>query len=140
MARRGVARGRWTLDVDGQRIEADALDERTRAIRDLTAAAAETHAGIACVGWGAGVVGGAGAAARASGRRTAPVASASASEGTRPERVTVGATIGRCVTVEGDGASGSGSTTVPHDDGRGTSSVAGCIVPPAVMPRAPPPP
>jgi len=42
VARRGVARGRWTLDVDGQRIEADALDERTRAIRDLTAAAAET--------------------------------------------------------------------------------------------------
>jgi pyruvate carboxylase subunit B len=34
-----VSRGRWTLDVDGQRVEAEALDERMRAIQDLTAAA-----------------------------------------------------------------------------------------------------
>ncbi|WP_337170503.1 biotin/lipoyl-containing protein [Gemmatimonas aurantiaca] len=39
-ARRGDARGRWTLDVDGARVEAEALDERLRAIRDLTAASA----------------------------------------------------------------------------------------------------
>ena len=39
VARRGVSRGRWTLDVDGQRVEAEALDERMRAIQDLTAAA-----------------------------------------------------------------------------------------------------
>jgi biotin carboxyl carrier protein len=41
MARRGGARGLWTLDLDGQRVEVEALDERLRAIRDLTAAAAE---------------------------------------------------------------------------------------------------
>ena len=41
VARRGAARGRWTLDVDGQRVEAEALDARMRAIRDLAAAAAE---------------------------------------------------------------------------------------------------
>ncbi len=40
VARRGAARGLWTLDLDGQRVEAEALDERMRAIRDLTAAAA----------------------------------------------------------------------------------------------------
>ena len=41
MARRGGGRGLWTLDLDGQRMEVEALDERLRAIRDLTAAAAE---------------------------------------------------------------------------------------------------
>ena len=40
VARRGSSRGRWTLDLDGQRVDAEALDERMRAIRDLTAAAA----------------------------------------------------------------------------------------------------
>ncbi|MBY0489161.1 MAG: biotin/lipoyl-binding protein [Gemmatimonadaceae bacterium] len=37
-ARRGAGRGQWVLDVDGQRVAAEALDERMRAIRDLTAA------------------------------------------------------------------------------------------------------
>lgn len=40
VARRGGSRGEWTLDVEGLRVEALALDERMRAIRDLTAAAA----------------------------------------------------------------------------------------------------
>ena len=40
VARRGQSRGRWQLDVDGTRVEAEALDERMRAIRDLTAASA----------------------------------------------------------------------------------------------------
>ena len=40
VARRGASRGAWTLDVDGARVEAEALDERLRAIRDLTAATA----------------------------------------------------------------------------------------------------
>jgi len=40
VARRGASRGRWTLDLDGQRVDAEALDERMRAIRDPTAAAA----------------------------------------------------------------------------------------------------
>jgi biotin carboxyl carrier protein len=39
-ARRGDARGRWLLDVDGARVEVEALDERLRAIRDMTAASA----------------------------------------------------------------------------------------------------
>ncbi|MEO7521075.1 MAG: biotin/lipoyl-containing protein [Gemmatimonas sp.] len=39
LARRGDARGRWLLDVDGTRFETEALDERLRTIRDLTAAA-----------------------------------------------------------------------------------------------------
>jgi biotin carboxyl carrier protein len=39
-ARRGGARGTWTLDVDGVRVDAEALDERLRTIRDLTAASA----------------------------------------------------------------------------------------------------
>jgi biotin carboxyl carrier protein len=34
------ARGRYTLWVDGYRFESEALDERTRAIRDLSAASA----------------------------------------------------------------------------------------------------
>ena len=38
VARRGERRGAWLLDVDGQRVEVEALDERMRAIRDLTAA------------------------------------------------------------------------------------------------------
>jgi len=38
LARRDGARGSWVLDVDGARMRADALDERTRALRDLTAA------------------------------------------------------------------------------------------------------
>ena len=37
---RGSARGRYTLSLDGRRYELEALDERTRAIRQLSAAAA----------------------------------------------------------------------------------------------------
>jgi biotin carboxyl carrier protein len=40
LARREEGRGRYTLGVDGRKYAAEALDERTRAIRDLTAAAA----------------------------------------------------------------------------------------------------
>lgn len=40
VARRGATRGQWHLDVDGTRVEAEALDERMRAIKDLTAASA----------------------------------------------------------------------------------------------------
>ncbi len=40
VARRGAIRGLWQLDVDGTRVEAEALDERLRAIKDLTAASA----------------------------------------------------------------------------------------------------
>ncbi|MCZ8205599.1 biotin/lipoyl-containing protein [Gemmatimonas sp.] len=40
VARRGGERGRWQLDLDGARLEVEALDERMRAIKDLTAAAA----------------------------------------------------------------------------------------------------
>jgi biotin carboxyl carrier protein len=39
IARRDGARGRYVLHHDGHRYEVDALDERTRAIRDLSAAA-----------------------------------------------------------------------------------------------------
>lgn len=39
IARRGSSRGAWVLDIDGVRVETDALDERMRTIRDLTAAA-----------------------------------------------------------------------------------------------------
>ncbi|MEO6444435.1 MAG: biotin/lipoyl-containing protein, partial [Gemmatimonadaceae bacterium] len=38
--RRGDARGRFALWMDGHRFEVEALDERRRAIRDLTAATA----------------------------------------------------------------------------------------------------
>ena len=38
LARRDGARGSWVLDVDGVRMQADALDERTRALRDLSVA------------------------------------------------------------------------------------------------------
>ena len=40
VARRGATRGSWLLDVDGARVETEALDERMRVIRDLTAATA----------------------------------------------------------------------------------------------------
>jgi len=40
VVRRGPARGAYTLWVDGWRFEGEALDERTRAIRDITAAVA----------------------------------------------------------------------------------------------------
>ena len=40
VVRRGESRGRYTLSVDGFRYEVEALDERTRAIRDLSAASA----------------------------------------------------------------------------------------------------
>ena len=40
VARRGQGRGTYTLWVDGYRFETEALDERTRAIRDLSAARA----------------------------------------------------------------------------------------------------
>jgi pyruvate carboxylase subunit B len=39
VVRRGERRGRYTIWVDGFRYEVDALDERTRAIQDLAAAA-----------------------------------------------------------------------------------------------------
>lgn len=39
VARRGETRGKWVLDIDGVRVQAEALDERMRVIRDLTAAA-----------------------------------------------------------------------------------------------------
>ena len=35
VARRGATRGRYTLWLDGYRFEVEALDERTRAIREL---------------------------------------------------------------------------------------------------------
>ncbi len=38
MVRRGVTRGQYTLVLGGHRYAIDALDERTRTIRDLTAA------------------------------------------------------------------------------------------------------
>ncbi|HVF38362.1 MAG TPA: biotin/lipoyl-containing protein [Gemmatimonadaceae bacterium] len=41
VTRRGASRGMYTLWVDGYRFEAEALDERTRAIRDITAATAK---------------------------------------------------------------------------------------------------
>lgn len=40
VARRREGRGRYTLWVDGYRFDVEALDERTRAIRDLSAASA----------------------------------------------------------------------------------------------------
>jgi biotin carboxyl carrier protein len=46
VARRGDARGQYTISLDGRRFAVDALDERTRAIRDL-ADAAQTAAGPA---------------------------------------------------------------------------------------------
>ena len=40
VARRGATRGQYTLWLDGFRYEVEALDERTRAIRELSGAAA----------------------------------------------------------------------------------------------------
>ena len=40
IARPGESRGAYSLSVDGRRFAVEALDERTRAIRDLSAAAA----------------------------------------------------------------------------------------------------
>jgi acetyl/propionyl-CoA carboxylase alpha subunit len=40
VVQRGQGRGRYTLWIDGYRFESEALDERTRAIRDLSAASA----------------------------------------------------------------------------------------------------
>jgi biotin carboxyl carrier protein len=40
IARRGVRRGAYTLVLNGQRLVVDAMDARSRAIRDLSAAAA----------------------------------------------------------------------------------------------------
>jgi pyruvate carboxylase subunit B len=40
VARRHAERGRYTLWIDGYRYEVEALDERTRAIRDMSAAKA----------------------------------------------------------------------------------------------------
>jgi pyruvate carboxylase subunit B len=40
IARRGASRGAYSLWIDGWRFEVEALDERTRAIRDLAAASA----------------------------------------------------------------------------------------------------
>ena len=40
VVRRGESRGRYTLWVDGYRYDVEALDERSRAIRDLSGAAA----------------------------------------------------------------------------------------------------
>ena len=40
IARRGEARGQYALTIDGRSYAADAVDERTRAIRDLSAASA----------------------------------------------------------------------------------------------------
>jgi pyruvate carboxylase subunit B len=37
VARRGATRGAWHVGLDGWQFETDALDERTRAIRDLAA-------------------------------------------------------------------------------------------------------
>jgi biotin carboxyl carrier protein len=42
VARRGASRGSYTLWVDGYRFEGEALDERTRAIRDITAASSKS--------------------------------------------------------------------------------------------------
>jgi pyruvate carboxylase subunit B len=41
VARRGASRGRYTLWLDGYRYEVEALDERTRAIRELSGAGKE---------------------------------------------------------------------------------------------------
>ena len=40
VVRPGAGRGQYTLSLDGHRFEAEALDERARAIRELSAAAA----------------------------------------------------------------------------------------------------
>jgi biotin carboxyl carrier protein len=40
VARRGASRGQYSISVDGRRFAVEALDERTRTIRDLSAASA----------------------------------------------------------------------------------------------------
>lgn len=40
VARPGEGRGRWQIHLDGQRFEAEVVDERTRAIREMTGAGA----------------------------------------------------------------------------------------------------
>ena len=42
VAQRGPSRGQYTLWIDGHRYHVEALDERTRAIRDLSGASART--------------------------------------------------------------------------------------------------
>jgi pyruvate carboxylase subunit B len=42
VANKGTGKGAWTLRVDGWRVDAEALDERTRAIRELQRASAPT--------------------------------------------------------------------------------------------------
>lgn len=42
VVRRGATKGAYTLWVDGWRFDGDALDERTRAIREITAAASKS--------------------------------------------------------------------------------------------------
>ncbi|MEO8195008.1 MAG: biotin/lipoyl-containing protein [Gemmatimonadales bacterium] len=42
VVRRGASRGVYTLWVDGYRFEVEALDERTRTIRDMTAATSKS--------------------------------------------------------------------------------------------------
>jgi pyruvate carboxylase subunit B len=39
----GEARGSWELQLDGERVQAEVVDERTRAIRALTARSATHH-------------------------------------------------------------------------------------------------
>lgn len=41
VVRRGAGRGQYTLSLDGWRFEGEAIDERTRAIRDIAAASAK---------------------------------------------------------------------------------------------------
>lgn len=43
VAERGEARGQWRLHVDGYRVTADVVDERTSAIRAMTAARSVQH-------------------------------------------------------------------------------------------------
>ncbi len=42
-ARKRNGRGEWEIDIDGRRLEALALDERRRAIRELAGTVATTH-------------------------------------------------------------------------------------------------
>jgi acetyl/propionyl-CoA carboxylase alpha subunit len=47
VVRRGASRGAYTLWVDGFRFDGEALDERTRAIRDITAETSKTSGPLA---------------------------------------------------------------------------------------------
>ncbi len=49
VVRRGASRGAYTLWVDGFRFEGEALDERTRAIRDITAESSKSTGPAALV-------------------------------------------------------------------------------------------